>query len=702
MTEVSQETVLHFLLQEGGKVKNSELLGRFKPLLDSSDPSQKAANRERFKGFVNTLAVVKDEDGTKYVVLRKKYLQLLDAGEGVGSLDTAPLTPPITSSEESSSSKKTGDILHLRSSRDGTRAKDEEDDLPPMSRREATRRPRESTRSQGESSQSSYSTEEPSTTPAEEKPQTRSQGEWPCGPREGDSHPKVVPYTEAQDLENRETPQRRRAPQAVRRDCQESCSSPQEGSSAAGYRMPAAQASAGGVRNASLGGERRLSLGALDDYHSSLGYLSPESDPPPRRRSLDLLEQAINRARMLPTCAHTEEHEEAVQDLLTNDPSLAKIKEQSGDPHDPDQMRESVFTLVTRIDKAEPTSNPQMLTAEAKRRQHKEPAQKPFMLPLRCPPPPIRITQDENQHDIGTGQERTFLQNKEHFASSLSANMARPKSPHTKRRQHDETGARSPHLKRVSRSLKANEESKFSDTVPLESAEHDWLVKSTAGRWSHHLYGLLLNDSELIEKKDFMSGFTALHWAAKSGNSEMLTTLIEIAKKEGLKVDVNMKSFGGYTPLHVAAIHGREEVILKLVRNYDAKVHLRDWSGKKAHQYLQKSTSLAVRYILDDPSILIAGQGTPVKKNSKVAASILGSTSAFLGVLSEDIPFHELTKGLKKPPSLNKLLFNAPAGPKKKPKTRGSFASFSSLHEAEEEPDSSVGKRRPRSEFYSQ
>lgn len=685
-------------------MKNSELLSRFKPLLDSPDPGQKAAKREHFKGHVNSLAVVKDEGGTKYVVLKKKYLPLTEAREGVGNLDTAPLAPLTTNSEEGPPSKKSDDIPHPSSSREEASAKGEEGDLPLMSRREATRRPREKTRSQGESFRTSYSGEEPSTTLAEAEPQTRSQGKGPRRSRDEDRHPEVVPGTEAQDLENRETAQRRTSPQAVHSGSLESCSSSQEGSTAGGYRMPVAHAPAGGVRNANmnLGGERRLSLGALDDYQSSQGYISPKSDPPLRRRSMDLLEQAIGRARLMPARAPAEEHEVAIQDPPPTDPSLVQNREQSGDPEDPDQKRESVFTLVARIDKAEPASNPQMLSdAEAKKGQPKEPAQKPYMLPLRCPPPPIRVTQEENQQDVSTGQERTFLQNKEHFASSQAADMARPKSPYVKRRQHDEIGARSPHLKRVSRTLKANEESKFSDTVPLDSAEHDWLVKTTAGRWSHHLYGLLLNDSELFEKKDFMSGFTALHWAAKSGSSEMLTTLVEIAKKAGLKVDVNMRSFGGYTPLHVAAIHGREEVILKLVRNYGAKVHLRDWSGRKAHQYLQKSTPLALRSVLDDPSVFITGQGAPIKKNSKVASSILGSTSSFLGALSEDIPFHDLTKGLKKPPSLNKLLFNVPAGPKKKPKTRGSFASFSSLHE-EEEADHFVGKCRPRSEFYSQ
>lgn len=71
-TGVSQAAVLGFLQEHGGKVRNSELLSRFKPLLDAGDPRGRAARRDRFKQFVNDVAVVKEFDGVKFVVLRKK------------------------------------------------------------------------------------------------------------------------------------------------------------------------------------------------------------------------------------------------------------------------------------------------------------------------------------------------------------------------------------------------------------------------------------------------------------------------------------------------------------------------------------------------------------------------------------------------------------------------------------------------------
>ncbi|NWY01891.1 SWAHA protein, partial [Nothoprocta ornata] len=255
----------------------------------------------------------------------------------------------------------------------------------------------------------------------------------------------------------------------------------------------------------------------------------------------------------------------------------------------------------------------------------RDPPEKPCMLPVRCPPPPA------------------------------------PHSP---------PGRRAPKGARVGDEAAA---------VPLDEAEHRWLVTAAGGRWSPELHGLLLRDASLATRRDFMSGFTALHWAAKCGDCHAAAKIIEVAAKGGGRVDVDTRSYGGYTPLHVAAMHGREDVITLLVRSYRAKTNVRDYSGKKPHQYLQDGASVAVRHLLGDPELQsAAGPPQPIRKNAKIAASILSSTSTFLGVISDDMAFYDLTKGLRKPSSLNKLLA-ASTGPRKKPKTRGSFPSYSSL-----------------------
>ncbi|XP_017288400.1 uncharacterized protein LOC108245752 [Kryptolebias marmoratus] len=121
--------------------------------------------------------------------------------------------------------------------------------------------------------------------------------------------------------------------------------------------------------------------------------------------------------------------------------------------------------------------------------------------------------------------------------------------------------------------------------VPLEPREHAWMVNGAVGAWTE-IFSLFREDSSLLNKRDFISGFTVLHWIAKHGNHRALNTLWYGVEKFGLTFDINAKSTGGQTPLHLAAIHGHKKVIQLLVRKFDADVRLRDTAGKKPWQYL--------------------------------------------------------------------------------------------------------------------
>lgn len=147
------------------------------------------------------------------------------------------------------------------------------------------------------------------------------------------------------------------------------------------------------------------------------------------------------------------------------------------------------------------------------------------------------------------------------------------------------------------KSLRQGEDARYSEAVPLEPLAHEWLVKCAAGLWGH-IYALLLKDTRLAQKKDFMSGFTALHWAAKDGNREMINKLMDVSKERGTYVNVNSKAHGGYTPLHIAAIHGHTDVMLLLVQRYGANVNERDNDGKKAWHYLGQGVSAEVRALV--------------------------------------------------------------------------------------------------------
>ncbi|XP_016354143.1 ankyrin repeat domain-containing protein SOWAHC-like [Sinocyclocheilus anshuiensis] len=71
-TECTQESVLDFLLENGGRVKNKDLVAHFKVFL-SSENAKRAVLKERFKRFVDNIASVKQEHGEKVVCLKKKY-----------------------------------------------------------------------------------------------------------------------------------------------------------------------------------------------------------------------------------------------------------------------------------------------------------------------------------------------------------------------------------------------------------------------------------------------------------------------------------------------------------------------------------------------------------------------------------------------------------------------------------------------------
>ncbi|ELW64929.1 Ankyrin repeat domain-containing protein 57 [Tupaia chinensis] len=101
----------------------------------------------------------------------------------------------------------------------------------------------------------------------------------------------------------------------------------------------------------------------------------------------------------------------------------------------------------------------------------------------------------------------------------------------------------------------------------------------------------------LLAKRDFITGFTCLHWAAKHHRQELLAMLVSFANKHQLPVNINARSSAGYTALHLAAMHGHVEVKF-LVGTYDANVDIWDYSGKKGSQYLSQSTAEEIKSLV--------------------------------------------------------------------------------------------------------
>ncbi|XP_012279446.1 ankyrin repeat domain-containing protein SOWAHB [Orussus abietinus] len=128
-----------------------------------------------------------------------------------------------------------------------------------------------------------------------------------------------------------------------------------------------------------------------------------------------------------------------------------------------------------------------------------------------------------------------------------------------------------------------DEDDSASVASQLDGKSREWLVRAAQGDYQA-LAKLAAEEPRLTRLKDPSSGYTALHWGAKHGD-ENIVKLIAGTYKDYIK-GVNETTNGGYTALHVAMQFDHENIFNLLVQVYGANQELRDYSGKKARQYL--------------------------------------------------------------------------------------------------------------------
>lgn len=131
----------------------------------------------------------------------------------------------------------------------------------------------------------------------------------------------------------------------------------------------------------------------------------------------------------------------------------------------------------------------------------------------------------------------------------------------------------------------------------LDPTEHAWMLSAVDGNYDT-LAEFLVGDQGLLTRKDFVSGYTALHWLAKKGKHETLLKLLKDSERKGHPVNVNIKGSGGLTPLHVATMHSQYMVIKILVGAFSASVDTMDYSGKRAWQYLRADAPPEMKELL--------------------------------------------------------------------------------------------------------
>lgn len=125
-------------------------------------------------------------------------------------------------------------------------------------------------------------------------------------------------------------------------------------------------------------------------------------------------------------------------------------------------------------------------------------------------------------------------------------------------------------------------------SVSLDPKAREWMVRAAQADYQA-LAKLAAENPRLPRFKDPTSGYTALHWAAKHGNMDVVKLIAGTHE-----ANVNARTNGGYTPLHMSMQFGHEDIYNLLVQVYGADPNVRDWSGRKPRQYqTNKDTSVS-------------------------------------------------------------------------------------------------------------
>nr|XP_033800283.1 ankyrin repeat domain-containing protein SOWAHD [Geotrypetes seraphini] len=166
---------------------------------------------------------------------------------------------------------------------------------------------------------------------------------------------------------------------------------------------------------------------------------------------------------------------------------------------------------------------------------------------------------------------------------------------------------------------KAEEEEEGAAWLALDPAEHEWMLAAAEGNYEA-LEERLRAHPALLSRRDFVTGYSALHWIAKHGRHEDLIRLLTFARSCGRALDVNATARGGFTPLHLAAMQGHDLLLKLLIGAFGADVHRRDHSGRQAWQYLRAGAPPELRELAGAPE-------EPAPRGRSITLAVLNSNN---------------------------------------------------------------------------
>ncbi|XP_073236991.1 uncharacterized protein [Porites lutea] len=143
---------------------------------------------------------------------------------------------------------------------------------------------------------------------------------------------------------------------------------------------------------------------------------------------------------------------------------------------------------------------------------------------------------------------------------------------------------------------------------------------------------------KILKEGDFkfkeIPGVTVLHTASKKNNEP---EIIDLLVKSG--VNVNAQDAEGFTPLHMAAIHGNLKIVKTLV-DLDADVNIVTTDGKNAAELAHLNEELEIEEYLE--SKMVSSQRTKEKKDDSELANLLIEAYGFPATYYLPESFREL------------------------------------------------------------